>query len=221
MSDLFREVDEALQKEKMEKLWKDYGHFVIIAIGVLILSTAATTAWQSWNHHRHTQETAKLAAVLEDENPADKLMEIASDTRGGQETVALMSAAGLKADKGDSKTAGELYRRVYESSRAPDTFRHLARVLAVRVQMGEEKPDGAAMMDILSPVLKDTASPWTWAAKLDAAVIEANVLSDPKKALETLSAFDKAEGIPVGLKDKAIALKQVYAADVAAPAAGE
>ena len=40
MSDIFREVDEALQRDKAEKFWKEYGNTLLMALVLLVIGTA-------------------------------------------------------------------------------------------------------------------------------------------------------------------------------------
>ena len=44
MSDIFREVDEALNKEKAAQFWKNYGPTLLLAAVILVASTAALRA---------------------------------------------------------------------------------------------------------------------------------------------------------------------------------
>ena len=48
MSDIFQEVEEDVRRERYEKLWKEYGNY-IIALAVLIV--AAVAAWQVWQRY--------------------------------------------------------------------------------------------------------------------------------------------------------------------------
>ena len=43
MSDIFREIEEDLQRDRYKKLWEKYGNLVIAAAVVLVLGTAG---WQ-------------------------------------------------------------------------------------------------------------------------------------------------------------------------------
>ena len=48
MSDIFREVEEDVRRERLEKLWKAYGNY---AIAGLVLLFAGIGGWQFWQRH--------------------------------------------------------------------------------------------------------------------------------------------------------------------------
>jgi hypothetical protein len=213
MTDIFREVDDALQKEKLERVWQQHGSLIIGGVLAIILGTALSTAWTSWRQHSNEKATAEIIAALEDKNPQEKLTSLAGDLDGGHKTVALLAQAGLMAEKGDAEKAAGLYKQVYES-RAPESLRDLARVFYVRTKAEKTPPAQTAqdLLAVIAPVMNNNKSPWTWQARLDSAVLTASALGKPAEALSLLAAFDKAEGISASLKDKAAALQQVYAA---------
>lgn len=213
MSDIFREVDEALQKEKLEKFWKEYGSTVIAAVIVLVLSTAATTGWKSWNGHRNAQETSRLVQALEADDAAPLLEQVAGDTRTNHEAIALLTAAGLHNEKQEPEKAMSLYKQVYEQG---GDLGPLARVLYVREAMTQKEPaEAGVLLDVLKPVLKKDNSPWVWHARLDAATIAANELKDYKEAASYLEKFEDAQNLPASLMQRGQALRQLYMLEAA------
>lgn len=214
MTDIFREVDEALQKEKLERIWRDYGSLIIGGILAIILGTALSTGWTSWQTHRNEQATTAIMAALEDKDPAAKLAALAAEGGGDRAVLAQLMQAGTFAEKGAADKAAPLFKQVYESG-APESLRDLSRIFYVRAQQQIKAPtaeEAKGLIDILSPVMNNAKSPWTWQARLETAVLTAGPMKNPAGALDVLSAFDKAEGVSPTVKDKATALKQVYAA---------
>ena len=57
MSDIFREVEEDVRRERFEKLWKAYGNY---AIAALVLLFAGIGGWQFWQRHE-VQERDKVS----------------------------------------------------------------------------------------------------------------------------------------------------------------
>jgi len=51
MSDIFAEIDSALQRDRLEGLWRSYGGLVIVGVFGLILATAVNSGWQAWQRH--------------------------------------------------------------------------------------------------------------------------------------------------------------------------
>lgn len=203
MSDIFREVDEALHQDKMLAIWKEYKSTIIAAIAILILSSALTTAYKSWDAKRDATETAKLTAALSSDDPQAEIAEIIKDTRKGHKALGLMSAANLHLKDGKQAEAAALYKQIATSKKSPRNLRDLARILYVQ---NAEKSD----ISILKPLLKNDKSPWVWHARVEAAVIAAHTQENYAQALKYLEKFESAKYIPATLKQRANALAHVY-----------
>ena len=52
MGDIFREVDEELKQDRYEKLWRQYGKYVIAGA---VLIVAAVAGWKAWESHQTSQ----------------------------------------------------------------------------------------------------------------------------------------------------------------------
>lgn len=210
MSDIFREVDEALQREKAEKFWKEYGPTVILSIIVLILSTAGMTAYRTWDSWRNQQETQKLVAAANDTDIAAAMEKAASETRKGHEAIALMNAAAAHAAAKDFVKAAALYDQAASDKSTPDELRDLSAILSTRaaVLVGTA-PDYKALAEKLVTIAKNDKSVFQQQAKLDAALLYGDGLKDYTTALDLLTGFD-ADSISDSLKEKANALKHVY-----------
>jgi hypothetical protein len=57
VSDIFREVEEDVRKERLQKLWKAYGDYVI---ALIVLAVLGVGAWQAWLRYQDSQR-AKAA----------------------------------------------------------------------------------------------------------------------------------------------------------------
>lgn len=217
MSDIFREVDEALSREKAAKFWKSYGPTLIGCAIVLVLSTAATTAYRTWDSSRNKEETSKLVIAAEGKNIAADMEAAAKDTRDGHKAVALLNAAAKHAEAKEFAKAAELYGAVSEDASAPGDLRDLATVFFVRskiLQEGEAKLDSKSLLDRLLPITKNDKSAFQLQAKLEAALLYGETLKDYTAALDLLKGFD-GENINGSLQEKATALKQVYSYELA------
>lgn len=206
MSDIFREVDEALQREKAEKFWAEYGATILIAAVLIVVGTALGVLWRNWDHSRNEAETARLIEALRSEEQAS-LQTVIEDGRSGPEAIALMSAAQKAVNNGDIQTAADLYRQAAEDRNVPRDLRDLARISYVRLQ---PETDANKNLDILKPVLDRNTSPFIWQARLEAARLEAKS-ENYDVALKQLSFFNNAEGtIPESLLQRASAMRQLY-----------
>lgn len=210
MSDIFREVDEALQQEKMEKLWKEYGPTILMAAVLLVLSTAVTVGYRTWNSQQNQKETAKLIAATNNKDLATAMESAASDTRKGHEAIALLTAAGKHAENKEFEKASALYKQVTEDSSTPEVLSDLSAILYGRAaQLAKPEPDYRELLKTIEPVAKNDKSPFQLQAKVEAALLYGDGLKDYTAALDLLKGFDK-ESAPDSLKEKALALKHVY-----------
>lgn len=211
MSDIFREVDEALQREKAAKFWGEYGPTILLAIVVLVISTAVSTGYRTWDKWRDEAETQKLVTAQSADDLAAAYEQVANETRKGHEAIALLTAGNIAAEAKDFTKASDLYNRIVADNSTPDNLRDLATILAVRsVQLqGGEAPDYKALSEKLLPITKNKKSAFQLQATLEAATLYGSVLKDYKTAIDLLAAFDD-DNISGSMKEKASALKHVY-----------
>ena len=205
MSDIFREVDEAVQKDKMLAIWDEYKNTIIMAIIILLVSSTATTMYKNWNAGRNATETQRLLSALETNDPQAAIQELVKDTRKNHKTLGLMSAANLHLKEGKKSDAATLYEQVVQDKKSPRNMRDLARILFIQ---NTDAPD----IKILQPLLSNDKSPWVWHARLEAAALTAHNKEDYQGALYYLKKFDsdKAQYLPATLKQRAQALSHVY-----------
>ncbi|HKU63855.1 MAG TPA: tetratricopeptide repeat protein, partial [Rhizomicrobium sp.] len=97
MSDIFREVEEDVRRERLEKFWKAYGSY---AIAALVLLFAGIGGWQFWQRHE-LQERQKFSdsflAAQRISNPqtaAGTFADLARNAPKGYGAVARLSQAG-------------------------------------------------------------------------------------------------------------------------------
>lgn len=203
MVDIFQEVDEALKQEKAEKFWHEYKNTIITAIVVLIGSTALSSAYINWDTKADQKQTATLIKALESDNPEDSLENFANDTRRNHQVIADMTRAALLLED-DKQAAAAIYASIAKQKSAPDDFRDLARILAVRHGTQDDA------IKLLNPVLKDKDNPFYWHAHLEAATYMAHVKEDYAKAIEYLQPFTEDNLIPENIKAMAEALHHIY-----------
>jgi len=166
LSDIFREVDEELRRQRAEDLWKSYGPYVIGAV-VGIVALVAGISW--WN--ASTQSAAEDAAsrfvaadALVEEGQtqaaADAFAAIAASASGGYEVVASIRAAGLQAQAGDTEGAIATYDAIASGS-GDDTLRGLAALRAALLMADTASADELKLR--LTP-LSVEGHPWRFSA---------------------------------------------------------
>lgn len=222
-NDLIHEIEESIRQERLEKLWKDYGSYLIAAIILIVLGTGLFAGWESWDRRTAESRTAQLLAALDNEKPADALDGIASGLGAGPRAIALTTAAGLLLKDGKQAEALHQYELLASDADADPTLRDLARLMAVRLTW-EEGGDAVSPQDLLArlePVWSAPDSPWRWHAREQAALILAHALNDYAAARDHLAVIMKGgDDVPPGLLQRAMALDHVYALKLSAAKTG-
>ena len=149
-----REVDDALQQEKIQYLWHTYRWPIIAAVVLLV---AVTAGWQGWKAYRHHQ-TLSLAeqyytwSQLDSEDARAKaLPELLHESRAGYRALAVFEQA-REAARTDPKAADRAYGQVYNDSAQPQWLREVARLNAAMVLLGREDTLAQEHLGILAQV---------------------------------------------------------------------
>ncbi len=170
MSDesLFREVDEEVRREQMEKLWKRYGNLVVaVALGVI----AGVAGYKGWQYYTQQQAEKAGAAYVQAMSVADtgtpedvtKAFEaIAAGSHGGYARLARLQVAGALAGEGKTDEAVRAYDAIAADGSFDESMRDLARVRA-----GYLLADTAPVDDLRKRLagLDVDGSPWRASAR--------------------------------------------------------
>jgi hypothetical protein len=214
MSNLLLEIDEAMRRERMEKLWKAYGNHLLGFILLVILGTGVYSGWNAWDKSVRTRQTGQLLALMEDKNFPANIKPEEIKLRGPLRGIAIMNAAGTYARQNKTAEALKLYEAAGNDSGIPADLRHLALLMRVRILSADAKSQGNSednLADILKPVIGDGNSPWQPYALIEAASFTANRAKDYAQAREYLKEVLEKENLPQTLYSKAQALDQIYA----------
>jgi len=196
LSDIFTEVDEDLRRERVLKLWKRYGNYVLAAAVAIVVGTAGNVAWQDYSRRQaETAATQYVVALDEAKSAASAdagkaLASIAQNGPAGYAALARLEEAGLKATGGDRAQAVELYRKIAADSSIDGDLRNAATLLAALNSVDTASP--ADLDKELAP-LATPASPWRYLAwEIQAlAAAKAGNLDDARKLYSRIS--DDAE----------------------------
>lgn len=215
---LIHEVEESMKQERMEKLWKEYGAYLIGAAVLVVLLTALITGWKSWNTKLNTSQTTAILQALDREDNIEELNRIASGMRPNHEAIAHLTAAGLLLRDGENDEALMHYNAAARAGDAEPALQDLAQLMAVRLEWQTAKPEeinAATMLGRLKPLTSNKNSPWRHHAHMQAALIKAHLQDDYAGARQHLDLIMKAEGIPQTLQQRARALHHVYGLEIA------
>ena len=211
MADIFQEVDEALQKERMEAFWRRWGPWLIAGAVAIVFITAAVVFYKDKRAQALTEATSKLMQARDADKPLKALSAFADNADNPHATYARMLAAGKALAGDDTRKAEDFYNAIVADDAAPGQQRDMARIMAVRtgLDQGDKKAD--ALLARLKPVLANSKSPWYFHARLQAAVIHGAVKGNFSKGGEMLTALINKDNIPRGLGQRARRIKHIYA----------
>lgn len=204
MSDIFREVEEDLRKERAQALWDKYGIWVIGA-AVAIVAVVAGTTW--WNAYQRSQaedasraymEADALAAEGELAEAARRFEALAAERGGGYETVARLRAAALLAEAGERDAAVAAFDAVAGEASDP-VLSDLAALRAALVLSDVASPDELAVR--LTP-LAEEGRPWRFTA-LELLAFAALRADDREAAGQHYRALAEGEGVPPLSRERA------------------
>lgn len=125
MSDIIREVDEAVRQDQAREWWNRYGNWVVGAcVGVVV----AIAAWNGWNAYRDSQRgeagAAFSAAMVEAaKDPKSAIPALERVVAGGVEPYAgfaRLKIAQFKAEAGDKPAAIAAYDAAGKAASSED-----------------------------------------------------------------------------------------------------
>ena len=118
MTDIFHEVEEEVRRERWEKLWKEYGDYIIAAVAFIIIAAAGLQLWRFYEHREQLRSSAEYLAaqqLLESGQApaaAEAFGKLAANAPGGYAQVARLQEAGALQSTGRTSDAVKLYMEV-------------------------------------------------------------------------------------------------------------
>ena len=212
MTDIFREVEEDVRRERFEKLWNQYGYFVIAAAAAIVI---AVGGWQLWIRYEQSQREAnsaaytaamQLAASGKPLDAAAKFGEIAKDGTSGYRTIAKLAQGDALMAGGKPQDAVTAYKQVAEDNDHKE-LANVARIRAAWILV--EGGSQAQLQEILGPV-NDGNTVWRFMAREILAYSDFGHgrVAMAQAAYEKLAADEAA---PAGIRNRARNMAQFLA----------
>jgi hypothetical protein len=160
---IFQEVQDDIERQRMEALWRRYGIWLILFAVLAVAVTGGVTYYRNWEAGKSEKASANLNSILMevDPNPAKQVVDLSDFAKNNpgivQSTFASFHAAGFAAKQGDKEKAVALYDAIAADTKTEPAFRQLADLLAVQTQL--DSGDPGALGRRLQPLLADNA-PW-------------------------------------------------------------
>jgi hypothetical protein len=163
LSDIFREVEEDVRRDKLEKFWKTNGGTVIALIFAGLLAVAGWEAWQYYEAGQRQKDFTAYTAALSQNDPkaaAKAFADLAQHAGAGYVTLAKMGQANALLQSGNRAQAVTLYKDIANSDTGPMGA-------AARIRAGwalADSPARSELQSLLQPVL-DPGSAWKQVAQ--------------------------------------------------------
>lgn len=191
--EFIREVDEELQRDRLQALWRRYGRLLIGAVVLLVVGVAAWEGWKAWRAHQIEAVAERLVAVEQDmaaqrwQEAADGFAAIAADAEPNPAAVARLREAAARLRAGNAGEAMAALELVAASNGADPLLRELAALLGA--QQSLDSADPAELRSRLVP-LADAGRPWRNSARelLALLAIRTGETDQARATLDTLIA---------------------------------
>jgi hypothetical protein len=146
---IFREVDEEVRREQIQKLWDRYGTYVLAACIGVVLVVGGIKGWQYWQLEQAKAAGAQYVAALDlaEQGKMDEagaaFARIVEAGGGGYVALARLQAAANLAAKGDVAEAVKAFDAVVADPSVERALRDLAQVRAALLLV-----DSASLADL-------------------------------------------------------------------------
>ena len=203
MSDIFREVEEDVRRERFEKLWKAYGAYVIAALVLLFAGIGGYQLWQRHDQQEREKISDTLVAAQRISNPqaaANAFVDLSRTAPKGYSAVARLSEAGAMLMSGQRNEAIDLYKQISASDSGP--IGSVARLRAAWAVA--ETASRADLADLLKP-LDQPGNAWRENAEEILAYADYRAM-DTKSALTRYSQLALDPEAPDALRARAKAM---------------
>ena len=206
MSDIFHEVEEEVRRERFEKLWKQYGDYIIAGVAAIVIGVAGYKLWTRYEDQQRFNASKTFIAAEEAAEAGNTAQaqamfgKLAQSGPGGYSTIAKLSEANTLLISGKKNDAITIYKSIADKDKSP--LGDVARMRAAWAE-ADSAPRGE-LETLLAPLTLET-SEWRFLARevLAYADYRAGAMEQARKEFQAL-ADDKASS--QGLRDRAHAM---------------
>jgi len=212
VTDIFREVEEEVRRERFEQLWKKYGDYIIAGAALVVIAAAGFQLWRVYQQREQAKASATYAVASQmlDGGAAgaaaitfDKLAQTAP---GGYAQLALLQKGNALYAAGQTTQAIDAYKQVAAKG---DPL--LAPVARIRAAWATVETAPRSDVDTLLKPLLDSSSPWHPMAREIIAYDDfRNGATD--KALAEFQALSKDKDSPAALRRRSQVMAEFLAA---------
>jgi hypothetical protein len=120
LSDIFREVEEDVRREKLQKFWKAYGDYVIALVALIIVGIAGFELWQRYQATQRDKASAAFTAAQAIRDPSQAInafADLAKTAPKGYALLAKLEQASSMLASGQRDGAIALYKEIADQDK--------------------------------------------------------------------------------------------------------
>jgi hypothetical protein len=204
LTEIFREIDEELRYEKLQRLWRRYRVVIIALVAGLILGTAGYVGWKDYAEKQAQERARAFAAALDaaaqpDDAAALAALDAVAAGSDGYAALARLQKAAVELRSGNTAGAVAVYESLAADTSVEATFRDLAVVLLAVNSLDTGEPD--EIIARLAPLTADSNA-WRHSARELTALLMLRK-GDTAGARDLLTALSADVAAPAGLRQRA------------------
>lgn len=212
MTDIFREVEEDVRRERFELLWKKYGDYVIAGAALIVIAAAGLQLWRVYEQRQAVKASETYVAALQmllqgqSSLAGTEFDKLVASAPGGYAKLSQLQKANALLASGNVPEAVDIYKQV--AAKDDPVLGPVARIRAAWALV-ETSPRGD-IATLVQP-LSDSTSPWHPLAREILAYADYRA-GDTAKALAEYRAVAKDPAAPSALRERCDAMATFLAA---------
>jgi len=139
VTDIFQEVEEDVRRERFEKMWKQYGDYIIAGVAAIAVGFAGYQLWDKYQYKQRIEASRTFQEALKDADNGN--VPVASATFGkivksgpsGYATIAKLSQANTQLATDNRSEALAIYKSVADKDNSP--LGNVARIRAAWIMV--------------------------------------------------------------------------------------
>lgn len=208
-----REVDEAVQRDRLSAFWQRYGRLIVAAAILIVAAVAAVEGWQWYEHSRDQSRASTFSDALTQAQSlndasarAQSLETAAAELNEAYAPLARLRAAAAWIEAGDTARADQILDEMSRDSRV-----HAALRQAAEANLALVRAQGAAHGVI--PPAGDLNDPWRY-TKLEAQAAADLRAGETASAIATLQSLSDDANTPASMRARANELLAALGTDM-------
>ena len=203
MSDIFREVEEDVRREKLEKFWKAYGDYVIALVALIIVGIAGFELWQRYQASQRDKASVAFSTAQRITDPrqaAVAFADLAKNAPKGYALLAKLEQANSMLASGQRDGAIALYKEITEQDKGGTGA-------VARLRQAWALADTSSRADLETLLAPLRAAGSVWKPNADEILAYSDYHNNQTaKALEEFDALAKDPGSPQQLQRRSQAM---------------